>query len=73
MDNIETWPNIYQDRITYLSYNYDFKNLLVKIEELLNNQELRTNLIRNSQEICRGVYDTEGLNFLINFFKKITE
>ena len=73
MDNIETWPNIYQDRITYLSYNYDLKNLLAKVEELLNDQELRTNLIKNSQEICKSVYDVKGLNFLINFFKKITE
>jgi hypothetical protein len=73
MDNIETWPNIYKDRITYLSYDYDMSNLLDKIEELLNNQELRTNLIKNSQEICKNVYDVKGLNFLINFFKKITE
>jgi len=48
-------------------------NLLDKIEEHLNNQELRTNLIKNSQEICKNVYDVKGLNFLINFFKKITE
>ena len=41
MDNIETWPNIYKNRITYLSYDYDMSNLLDKIKELLDNDELR--------------------------------
>ena len=50
MNNIETWPNIYKDRITYLSYDYDMNNLLDKIKELLDDNELRNNLIRNSQK-----------------------
>ena len=72
MNNIETWPNIYKDKITYLSYDYDMNNLLDKIKELLDDNELRNNLIRNSQKVCKSVYDNEGLDFLINFFKKIT-
>ena len=47
-------------------------NLLDKIKELLDDNELRNNLIRNSQKVCKSVYDNEGLDFLINFFKKIT-
>ena len=72
MNNIETWPNIYKDRITYLSYDYDMNNLLDRIKELLDDNELRNNLIRNSQKVCKSVYDNEGLDFLMNFFKKIT-
>ncbi len=72
MNNIETWPNIYKDRITYLSYDYNMSNLLNKINELLEDNELRNTLVKNSQKVCKSVYDNEGLNFLINFFKKIT-
>ena len=71
MNNIETWPNIYKDRITYLSYDYDMSNLLDRIKELLDNDELRSSLVKNSQKICKSVYDKEGLDFLINFLKKI--
>ena len=71
MDNIETWPNIYQDGKTYLSYDYDMNNLLEKVEELLSNDELRNNLVKNSQKVCKSVYDTEGQKYLINFFDKI--
>ena len=72
MDNIETWPNIYQDRVTYLSYDYDMNNLLDRIKELLENDDLRKTLVKNSQRVCKSVYENEGLNFLINFLKKIT-
>ena len=71
MDNIETWPNIYQDGKTYLSYDYDMNNLLEKVEELLSNDELRNNLVKNSQKVCKSVYDTEGQKYLINFFDEI--
>ena len=73
MDNIETWPNIYQDRVTYLSYDYDMNNLLDRIKELLENDDLRNTLVMNSQRVCKSVYENEGLNFLINFLKKITD
>lgn len=71
MDNIETWPNIYQDGKTYLSYDYDMNNLLEKVEELLSNDELRNSLVKNSQKVCKSVYDTEGQKYLINFFDRI--
>ena len=47
MNNIETWPNIYKDRITYLSYDYNINNLLDKINELLDDNDLRNTLVRN--------------------------
>lgn len=72
MDNIETWPNIYQDRVTFLSYDYDMSNLLDRAKELIDNDNLRNTLIKNSQKICKSVYSNEGLEYLINFFKKIT-
>ena len=72
MNNIETWPNIYKDRITYLSYDYNINNLLDKINELLDDNDLRNTLVKKFPEICKSVYDNEGFDCLINFLKKIT-
>ena len=46
MNNIETWPNIYKDRMTYLSYDYDMNNLLDRIKELLDDNDLRNTLVQ---------------------------
>ena len=69
---LETWPNIYQDNVTYISYNLDFSDLHEKIDLLLNNDHLRKNIIENSQNICKKVYSSEGFNYLLNFFGKIS-
>ena len=37
-----------------------------------SDKDLRENLVENSQRICKNVYSNEGLEYLINFFKKIT-
>lgn len=71
IDYLETWPNIYQDNFSYVSYELDFSNLIQKIDLVINNQNLRESLIENSQKIHKSVYSDVGLNYLINFFKKI--
>ncbi len=72
VDYIETWPNIYRDNYSYVSYKLDFSNLIDKINLVSSNKDLRENLVENSQRICKNVYSNEGLEYLINFFKKIT-
>ena len=72
MNYLETWPNIYQDNFSYLSYELDFSNLNEKIDILLNDENLRQKLVKNSKLILSSVYSTEGLDFLVNFFRKIT-
>lgn len=72
IDYIETWPNIYQDNFSYFSYELDFSNLNKKIDILLNDENLRQKLVKNSQSVLSSVYSTEGLDFLVNFFRKIT-
>ena len=47
-------------------------NLLDKINELLDDYNLRYTLVKNSQKVCKSVYNNEGLDYLINFLKKIT-
>ncbi len=72
VDYLETWPNIYRDNFSYLSYELDFSNLIERIEMILNDKDLRENLVENSQTIYKNVYSEKGLNYIINFFKKIT-
>ena len=72
LNYLETWPNIYQDNYSYLSYELDFSNLNERIDILINDENLRKNLVKNSQRILKSVYSEEGLNYLVNFFRKIT-
>ncbi len=73
VDYLETWPNIYQDNFSYMSYKLDFSDFFEKIELLLNDNDLRENIVKNSQKICRNVYSDEGLNYLTKFFKDISD
>ena len=73
IDYLETWPNIYQDNFSYVSYELDFSNLIQKIDLVINDQNLRESLIENSQKILKSVYTDVGLNYLINFLKKIID
>ena len=66
MSNIITWPNIYQDNETYISYDLDFKNLKNKIENILNNDPKKKELVLNSQEVLRNVYKDEGKKYFVN-------
>ena len=73
VDYLETWPNIYKDNFSYLSYKFDFSDLIEKIELAINDKILRDELVLNSQNICKSVYTEEGLKYFVKFFKKITE
>ena len=56
-----------------MSYKLDFSDFFEKIELLLNDNDLRENIVKNSQKICRNVYSDEGLNYLTKFFKDISD
>tara|TARA_B100000989_G_scaffold283736_1_gene249882 strand:- start:2789 stop:3940 length:1152 start_codon:yes stop_codon:yes gene_type:complete len=64
---IETWPNIFLDGKTYKSYELDFSNLQETIEFLLDNKNIRDEMVYNSQEILNGVYSNNGFNYIIKF------
>jgi hypothetical protein len=44
MDHIETWPDIYKADRTYVSLDWDAKNVIPRTEEILGNPQLRTEL-----------------------------
>lgn len=73
VDYIETWPNIFQDNFSYISYELDFSNIYEKIDLLLENEQLRKEIVENSQLICKEVYSEKGLEYLVSFFKTICE
>ena len=70
MSNIETWPNIYHDGETYLSYDLDFKKLNHNLEKLINDINLRKKLVNNSREILKDCHSSIGKDY---FLKKIQE
>lgn len=49
MSRIETWPNIYYDQDTYLSYSLDFSDFEDKVEYLLKDKDKRLKLVKNAQ------------------------
>tara|TARA_B110001452_G_C15209275_1_gene419462 strand:+ start:170 stop:1306 length:1137 start_codon:yes stop_codon:yes gene_type:complete len=71
IDYIETWPNIFKDGETFMSYNLDLSNLLDVVEKVLSDDNLRSSLVYNAQDVCQNVYKEDGLNYLLNFFEKI--
>ena len=70
MSNIETWPNIYHDGETYLSYDLDFKKLNHNLEKLINDINLRKKLVNNSRDILKDCHSSTGKDY---FLKKIQE
>ncbi len=70
MSNIETWPNIYHDGETYLSYDLDFKKLNHNLKTLINDINLRKKLVNNSRDILKDCHSSIGKDY---FFKKIQE
>ncbi len=71
LDHINTWPNLFIDGLTYKSYNLDFTNLQDSIEFLIENKDVREKMIYNSQKILNDVYSEVGLNYILNFLKRL--
>lgn len=44
MEHMETWPNFYEDGITYKSHNWNLDNLEEEIEWNLNNKNIRQSI-----------------------------
>ena len=70
MSNIDTWPNIYIDNKTYISYDLDFDNLEKKLTNLVNDSNKRRELVQNSQDIMNDLRNKVGKDY---FIKKIFE
>ena len=75
MSHIETWPNLYVDKKTYLSFNWNLKNILDVIENVLDNYkeyiELANEGFNNYTKYTYSNY--APLYFEKRFYKLITD
>ena len=73
MDHLETYPNIYEDQVTYIACNNDFSDLEEKIEYCLDNFNiLRRELVENMRSSYRSKYNENYLaDYTENLFKTI--
>lgn len=62
MSHLETWPNFYQEDITYRSFSWDLKNLNEKITETLDNYKEYINIAINAQNIYKKYTINKGAN-----------
>ena len=50
MDHMETWPNFYEDGITYKSHNWNMDNLEKEIERSLADEQLRYSIATEGRQ-----------------------
>lgn len=59
--HLETWPNLFQPDKTFISHKWDLSDLKEKLEELIDNPDLRISLAVNAQKIYKDAVSPEGL------------
>ena len=70
---IKTWPNIYINNQTCLTYDLNFENLEEKINKVLINDKLRKELVYNAQKVLDNVLKEDGLTYMLNFLSNVTK
>ena len=70
MKSIETWPNIYHEGETYLSYDLNFKNLNENLQILIKDIDLRKKLVFNSRLVLEDTHSKIGKDY---FIQKVIE
>ena len=74
MSHINTWPNLYQEDKTYIPYNWNFENLIEKLDFFLSNSELRISIAEIGQETFKKyVTGNSSPELFCNQFKKTVE
>lgn len=53
MSHVDTWPDLYRDGETYVSFRWDISNLREKLDEVLENYQEFTPIAREGQEVYR--------------------
>ncbi len=74
MDMIKTWPNFYIKDKTYLSYSWDMKNVIEKIEYYLSN-EIKMQIIASAAQknYQKYIYGENAFNLFVNHFSTLVE
>ena len=71
MKTIDTWPNWYIPNKTYLSFDWDLKNFITKLEFALDNYKQFKEIAINAQK--KYLYYTQGKESQELFAKKFLE
>lgn len=66
VSHIKTFPNIYDENITYYPINWDFTNINDVLNNLYNNKELMFEIANNAQKLFKHFYFEKEL-FLEHF------
>lgn len=72
MSHLETWPNFYEDESTYISYRWDFSNVMEKIENALTGNTAQQ-IAQYGYEMLLNTNSEEGaVGFCTRFHSLVT-
>ena len=71
MSHMYTWPNFYQKDISYLSFDWDLKNLDEKIELVLSDRYSLVSIAEEGQKIYRYYLGNDRSKEFVNRFKHL--
>ncbi len=57
MSHLETWPDVFVDGETYVSFSWDAENLLAKTDEILENEDKRKYIAKNAYKVYHEQLD----------------
>jgi len=61
MSHLDTWPDLYQNNISFIAHKWDLSDLNEKIDFLLDNEDLRIKIVTNAQNIYKNAVSKEGI------------
>ena len=65
MNHISTWPNLFQENITYVSHKWDLSDLNEKVDMLLSDDQMRLEISNNAQIEYKKAFSKEGLELFV--------
>lgn len=70
MSHLRTWPDLYQNNITYIPHKWDLSDFEKVIDDLINNPEKCCRIAKNAQAIYRKAVSENGMEI---FAERITD
>lgn len=60
MDHIDTWPNFYEENVTYVAHSWDFEDLFPKLTQILDAPDQYRHIAQAAQDRYLRYTSTEG-------------
>lgn len=70
MDHIQTWPNYYLDKETYIKFKWDFSDF-DKIINLIDNKDYCSHIARNGHKYFMNFFNDDGKKLFSDYFENI--